>query len=83
MKLQKRIQTIVIMACGFDATRSASEYATTLARSEEWNTLRAVKNDCIFAMDADKPSHRIVTGIEILSKIIINKSRCLQKNLQL
>ncbi len=65
---------IVIMACGFDATRSASEYATTLARSEEWNTLRAVKNDCIFAMDADsyssKPSHRIVTGIEILSKII-------------
>ena len=29
---------IVIMACGFDATRSASEYATTLARSEEWNT---------------------------------------------
>ena len=65
---------IVIMACGFDAARSASEYTATLARSKEWNALHAVKNGCIFAVDADsyssKPSHRIVTGIEILSKII-------------
>ena len=62
------------MACGFDAARSALEYAETLAKSKEWNALHAVKNGCIFAVDADsyssKPSHRIVTGIEILSKII-------------
>ena len=65
---------IVIMACGFDAARSALEYAETLAKSKEWNALHAVKNGCVFAVDADsyssKPSHRIVTGIEILSKII-------------
>ncbi len=67
-------EVIVIMACGFDVARSASEYATTLAHSEEWNKLRAVKNGRVFAVDADsyssKPSHRIITGIEILSKII-------------
>ena len=34
---------IVIMACGFDAARSALEYAETLAKSKEWNALHAVK----------------------------------------
>ncbi|MDI1495248.1 MAG: Iron siderophore/cobalamin periplasmic-binding domain-containing protein [Cenarchaeum symbiont of Oopsacas minuta] len=65
---------IIVMVCGFDIIRSSSEYNTTLALSKEWCTLRAVREDRVFTIDADsyasKPSHRVVTGIEILSKVI-------------
>jgi iron complex transport system substrate-binding protein len=49
-----------------------SEYVS-LKRNENWNTLRAVKNDRVFAVDAmsyfSRPSPRLITGIEILAKI--------------
>ncbi len=51
-----------------------SEYNKYLNNDESWNSLRAVKNKNVYAVDANsyfsKPSIRTVTGLEILSKII-------------
>jgi iron complex transport system substrate-binding protein len=64
---------IVIMPCGFDVKRTIDEYNKTLAENKEWNNLRAVKENNVYAVDANsyfsKPSLRTVTGIEILASI--------------
>ncbi len=65
---------IVLMPCGFDTKRTISEYDVILRDNKAWRTLRAVKNNKIFAVDADsffsKPGIRTVEGIEILARII-------------
>ena len=65
---------IIIMPCGFDVKKTISEYKKYLKDNSRWKKLRAVKEDKIFAVDANsffsKPSIRIVTGIEILGKIL-------------
>lgn len=65
---------IIVMPCGFDRKRTISEYNNILKGNEKWNSLKAVKNNQIFAVDADsffsKPSIRTIDGLEILAKII-------------
>jgi len=65
---------IVMMPCGFDTFRTISEYNRILKTNKSWNSLRAVKNRKVFAVDANsyfsKPSIRTITGLEILAKII-------------
>jgi len=65
---------IIFMPCGFDTDRTISEYQKFLKSNERWNQMRAVKNNKIFAVDANsyfsKPSIRTITGTEILAKII-------------
>ena len=65
---------IILMPCGFDTTRTISEYNSILKNNSSWNSLNAVKNNQIFAVDANsffsKPSIRTVDGLEILAKII-------------
>lgn len=65
---------IVVMPCGFDTKRTVSEYNKYLRNDESWNSLRAVQNHQVYFVDANsyfsKPSIRIVTGLEILAKII-------------
>ena len=65
---------IILMPCGFDTQRTVTEYAKILRHNESWNSLNAVKNNQVFAVDANsffsKPSIRTVEGIEILAKII-------------
>ena len=65
---------LVIMPCGFDVQRTISEYKKYLSNDSRWNNLRAVKERKVFAVDANsffsKPSIRVVTGIEILAKIL-------------
>jgi len=65
---------IIMMPCGFDAKRTISEYNNVLKENEKWNSLMAVKNNQVFAVDANsffsKPSIRTVEGVEILAKII-------------
>ena len=62
------------MPCGFDVKKTVSEYGKYLKDDLRWNKLRAVKNNRVFAVDANsffsKPSIRIITGIEILGKIL-------------
>jgi len=65
---------IVLMPCGFDTQRTIKEYKKFLKNKEEWKNLKAVKNNQIFAVDANsffsKPSIRTIDGLEILAKII-------------
>lgn len=68
---------LILLPCGFTLDRVLSEYVS-LKRNEDWNSLRAVQNDMVFAVDAmsyfSRPSPRLITGIEILAKIINPKS---------
>ena len=65
---------LILMPCGFDVQRTISEYEKYLKKDSRWNELRAVKENNVFAVDANsffsKPSIRVITGIEILSKIL-------------
>lgn len=65
---------IIVMPCGFDTKRTISEYNKTLKQNKNWNALKAVKNNQVFAVDANsffsKPSIRTIEGLEILAKII-------------
>ena len=65
---------IIMMPCGFDTKRTITEYNNILKENQEWNSLRAVKDNRIFAVDANsffsKPSIRTIDGLEILAKII-------------
>ena len=65
---------IILMPCGFDTSRTISEYNSILKNNPAWTSLNAVKNNQVFAVDANsffsKPSIRTVEGLEILAKII-------------
>ena len=65
---------IILMPCGFDTGRTISEYESILSNNSAWNSLKAVKNNQIYAVDANsffsKPSIRTIDGLEILAKII-------------
>ena len=65
---------IIMMPCGFDTKRTIVEYNNTLKENKKWNSLKAVKNKQVFAVDANsffsKPSIRTIEGVEILAKII-------------
>ena len=68
---------IILMPCGFNTDRTIKEYKntpTSLNKNQEWNNLRAIKNNELYVVDAgsyfSKPGPRTITGIEILAKII-------------
>jgi len=65
---------IVIMPCGFDVKRTITEYDNVLANNSDWNELKAVKENNVYAVNANsyfsKPSLRTITGIEVLASII-------------
>ncbi|MGQ0376842.1 MAG: cobalamin-binding protein [Nitrososphaerota archaeon] len=67
-------EIIIMMPCGFDTSRTISEYKNILANNDKWNKLQAVKANNVYAVDANsyfsKPSIRTITGLEILAKII-------------
>jgi iron complex transport system substrate-binding protein len=64
---------LILSPCGFDLQKVLQEYGS-LQKNNQWNSLRAVQNDMVFAVDAlsyfSRPSPRIIMGIEILAKII-------------
>jgi|SRR5215203_1708725 len=67
---------IILMPCGFNIDRTINEYKknSTLNNNQEWNNLRAIKNNELYVVDAgsyfSKPGPRTIIGIEILAKII-------------
>jgi iron complex transport system substrate-binding protein len=64
---------LILLPCGFDIYKVIREYGS-LQKNHKWNSLRAIQNDMVFAVDAhsyfSRPSPSIITGIEILAKII-------------
>ena len=63
---------LILLPCGLDLERILREYES-LSHNHQWNSLRAVQTDMVFALDAlsyfSRPSPRIIIGIEILAKI--------------
>jgi len=65
-------EILLIAPCGYSAEQARIEYrAMTLP--EEWNTIPAVRNAHIYALEANsyfsRSSPRLVTGIEALAKL--------------
>ena len=64
---------IVLMPCGFDIQRTATE-AATLQYLDGWHDLPAVKAGKVFAVNGhaffSRPGPRLVDGLEILARII-------------
>ena len=68
---------IILMPCGFDIKRTILEYKK-LANNVSWKSLDAVKNNEVYAVNANeyfsKPGPRTITGLEILAKLIHPKT---------
>jgi iron complex transport system substrate-binding protein len=66
-------EVLVLMPCGFDSARAAEE-ATALPGLLGWSDLPAVKNNRVWAVDANsffsRPAPRLVDGVEILARIL-------------
>ncbi|CAA9393768.1 MAG: ABC transporter, substrate-binding protein (cluster 8, B12/iron complex) [uncultured Rubrobacteraceae bacterium] len=66
-------EVLVLMPCGFDAKRAAGE-AKALPSLPGWPDLPAVKEDRVWAVDANsffsRPAPRLVEGVEILARIL-------------
>lgn len=64
---------IVLMPCGYPISRTLKELPT-LAASDRWKSLRAVRGGRVYAVDAgyyfSKPGPRTITGLEIMAKIV-------------
>jgi len=64
-------EIIVLMPCGFDPDRIATELEL-ITSYEGWDELNAVKNDQVFLVHGsfyfNRPGPRVVTGLEILAK---------------
>ena len=64
---------IILMPCGFSIPRTLKELPP-LAANKKWNSLRAVREGKVYAVDAgayfSKPGPRTITGLEILAKIV-------------
>ena len=66
-------EVLVLMPCGFDATRAAEE-AKALPNLPGWSDLPAVKNDRVWVVDANsffsRPAPRLAEGVGILARIL-------------
>lgn len=63
---------VLLSSCGYTAEQARNEYRS-MALSEEWNAMPAVRNGQVYALEANsyfsRPGPRLVTGIEALAKV--------------
>ena len=66
-------EVIVLMPCGFEVPRALQD-VPLLTEKDGWNSLPAVRNNRVFAIDASnytsRSGPRLVTGLEILAEMI-------------
>ena len=71
--VESQPEVIVLMPCGFEVPR-ALEDVPLLTEKDGWDTLPAVRNNRVFAIDASnytsRSGPRLVTGLEILAEMI-------------
>jgi len=64
---------LLIGSCGYSAEQARDEYRS-MSFPEEWNSIPAVRNGRVYALEASsyfsRPGPRLVTGIEILAKLM-------------
>ncbi|HEY4819049.1 MAG TPA: cobalamin-binding protein [Candidatus Acidoferrum sp.] len=63
---------ILVSPCGYGAEQARNEYLT-MAHTDEWNGIPAVRNGRVYALEANsyfsRPGPRLITGIEALAGI--------------
>jgi len=66
-------EILLIAPCGYSAERAREEYLS-LDLPDQWNAMPAIRNNQVYALQANsyfsRPGPRLVTGIEILTKVI-------------
>lgn len=66
-------EILLIAPCGYNAMQAKDEYGS-LELPDQWNAMPAVRNNRVYALEASsyfsRPGPRLVTGIEILAKIV-------------
>ena len=66
-------EVLIISSCGFDAGKAAAQ-AKELLQRPGWSDLPAVRNNRVFAADANayftRPGPRVVDGVELLAHLI-------------
>jgi iron complex transport system substrate-binding protein len=66
-------EILIVSPCGFDV-EAAAEQGRQLLRQPGWNDLPAVRNDRVFAVNANayfaRPGPRVVDGVELLAHLI-------------
>lgn len=71
--LSARADVIVVMPCGYNATRAAAECDASKFPAG-WRDLPAVRNHRVFAVDANayfsRPGPRLADGVELLAHLI-------------
>jgi iron complex transport system substrate-binding protein len=71
--IEFRPEVVIIMPCGFDASRAAAE-AAVLTRRPGWSDLPAVLRGRVFAVDGNayfnRAGPRIVESVELLAHLL-------------
>jgi iron complex transport system substrate-binding protein len=71
--LAVRPEVIVVMPCGYSLEQAASEFRQ-LALPQGWYDIPAVKNSCVFLVEASgyfsRPGPRLAAGAEVLAEAI-------------
>lgn len=71
--LASQPEVIILMPCGFEVPRALQDVPLLTAR-EGWQSLPAVQNNRVFAIDASsytsRSGPRLVTGLEILAEML-------------
>lgn len=66
-------EIVVVSPCGFD-TKQAVAQAKQLLRQPGWSEIPAVRNGCVYAVNANayfaRPGPRVVDGVELLAHLI-------------
>ncbi len=66
-------EVLIVSPCGF-GTEKAVEQAKQLLQQPGWEELPAVRNGCVYAVDANayfaRPGPRVVDGVELLAHLI-------------
>src|SRR5580698_7614730 len=69
---QSNADIILIMLCGYNVKRNAQEFNATKI-PPGWQNLPAIRNRCIFAVDANsyfsRPGPRLADGVELLAHL--------------
>jgi iron complex transport system substrate-binding protein len=67
-------EVLVLMPCGFGASRAAEEARRALPGLPGWDEVPAVKEGRVWAVDANsyfsRPAPRLVEGVEILARVL-------------
>jgi iron complex transport system substrate-binding protein len=71
--LAARPEVIVVMPCGYSLDQAVAEFRQ-LALPPGWGDIRAVRNGCVFLVEASgyfsRPGPRLAAGVEILAEAI-------------